>query len=130
MSDKPETRSDGQNRLMHKLIGVIAAQQLHLGQRLDAEDWKRLLIQAFRYDTKDDAELRDEWRKFGEMRLLPALNNNGFVAVGEQSRKFSPKLTSVFIEWLYAFGVEVGVKFPADAYYDAVPRRAMDRATA
>ena len=114
MSDKPETRSDGQNRLFHKQIGVIASQTTHYGQRLDAEDWKRLLLNAFKFDTRNDPDLRDEWAKFGEMKLIPALNNPGFVAVGESSRRLGVKLASAFVEWLYAYGSEVGVRFPAD----------------
>jgi len=119
---KPETRSDGQNRLFHKLIGVIAAQQTHCGQRLDPEDWKRLLLNAFRFETKADPDLMLEWAKFGDMKLIPALNNPGFVAVGESSRRLGVKLASAFVEWLYAYGAEAGVKFPADAYYDTVRR--------
>lgn len=112
-----EFRSPSLNSKFHSMLGVIAKQLTHHGQHLDAEDWKRLTIQAFRFETKDDPEFRDEWRKFGEMRLLPALNNNGFVAVGEQSRKFSNKLASGYVEWLYAFGTEQGVRFPAPERY-------------
>lgn len=130
MVSKPETRSDGQNRLFHKQIGVIAAQLRHHGQKLDSEDWKRLLLNAFKHETKNDPDLRDEWAKFGDMKLIPALNNPGFVAVGESSRRLGVKLASAFVEWLYAFGAEMDVKFPAEAYYDEVPRRVVDRATA
>lgn len=130
MSDKPETRSDGQNRLFHKQIGVIAKQLTHHGQKLDPEDWKRLLLNAFKWETKNDPDLRDEWAKFGDMKLIPALNNPGFVAVGESSRRLGVKLASAFVEWLYAFGAEMGVKFPAEAYYDTVPHRTIDKAAA
>jgi hypothetical protein len=111
---EPRTRSQEQNNLFHQQIGVIAAQTTHYGQRLDKDDWKRLLLNAFKFDTKNDPDLRDEWAKFGEMKLIPALNNPGFVAVGESSRRLGVKLASAFVEWLYAYGTEVGVKFPAD----------------
>lgn len=106
---KPETRRDGQNAHFHAQIADIAKQDQLYGKKLDAESWKRLLIDAFKHDTKDDADLKDEWAKFGEMQLLPALNHAGFVAVGEQSRTFTVKLASAFIEWLNAYAAERGV---------------------
>lgn len=93
----------------HALIGDIAANPpadalvLLSGKELDEESWKRLLIDAFKHDTKDDPELAQEWQKFGSLQLLPALNHAGFVAVGEQSRNFSRRLAREFIEWLIAF---------------------------
>lgn len=93
----------------HALIGEIAknpptaALVTLAGKVLDEDSWKRLLIDAFKHDTKDDPELRDHWRKMGSLQLLPALNHPGFVAVGEQSRDFSVKLASAFITWLMEF---------------------------
>lgn len=107
-----ETRRDNHNRHFHKLIGVIAEQDQVLGKALDAESWKRLLVDAFKHDTKDDDDLKAEWAKFGEIRLLPALNHPGFVMCGEQTRTFTIKLARAFIEWLYAFGAERGIRFP------------------
>lgn len=113
MEVREETRRDNHNRHFHKLIGHIADQDRLHGQKLDPESWKRLLIDAFKHETKDDPDLADEWAKFGELKLLPALNHVGFVAVGEQSRTFTIKLAKAFIEWLYAYGAERGVKYPA-----------------
>ena len=51
---EPETRRDNHNRHFHSLIGQIAQQ---LGERVpdlaDAEDAKRILISAFRIDTRN-----------------------------------------------------------------------------
>lgn len=100
-------RSREQEEKYHAIIGEIADQKTVRGKRLPPESWKRLLIDAFKHDTKADSELAAEWEKFGSgYQLLPALNHDGFVAVGEQSRKFSKKLASAFIEWLLAFQVE------------------------
>lgn len=99
-------KSREQEQHYHAMIGDIADQQKVYGKQLPAESWKRLLIDAFKHDTKDDPELKDEWEKFGSIELVPALNHDGFVMVGDQSRKFSKKLASAFIEWLYAFGAE------------------------
>lgn len=106
---KEETRRDGQNAHFHAIIADIAKQdQLH-GKKLDAESWKRLLIDAFKHETRDDPALSSEWEKFGELKLLPALNHAGFVAVGEQSRTFTVRLAAAFIEWLNAYAVERGI---------------------
>jgi len=114
--NEPKTRSPAQNRKFQPMVRDIAKQTTHHGQRLQEGDWLRLLLNAFRWETKDDPELRDDWARFGQMRLVPALNNPGFVAVGESSRDLTVKLASAFVEWLYAYGVEQGVRFTAPEY--------------
>ena len=109
LSFKAETRRDGQNAHFHAQIADIAKQDHLHGKKLPAESWKRLLIDAFKHETKDDPDLKPEWAAFGEMQLLPALNHVGFVAVGEQSRTFTVKLASAFIEWLNAYAAERGI---------------------
>jgi hypothetical protein len=98
-----DKKSREQEEKYHVIIGQIArAKTLH-GKRLPSESWKRLLIDAFKHETRNDPDLASEWARFGTIELLPALNHPGFVMVGEQSRKFSVKLASAFIEWLLAF---------------------------
>lgn len=117
---EPETRRDNHNRHFHSLIGQIAQQ---MGERVpdlaDAEDAKRILISAFRIDTRGDTDLAGEWAKFGDMRMGRGLRGE-VVLMGMQSRDFTIKLARAFIEWLYAFGVEHDVRFKAwdgeDAY--------------
>lgn len=99
------TKSREQEEKYHALIGEIAKTERLRGQKLGPESWKRLLIDAFKHDTKDDPDLKKEWEKFGEIQLMPALNHNGFVMVGDQSRKFTKKLAGAFITWLEAFRV-------------------------
>ena len=106
----PETRRDNHNRHFHSLIGQISA---HVGGDLaDAEDAKRILISAFRIDTRNDADLAREWAKFGDVRMGRGLRGE-VVLMGIQSRDFTIKLARAFIEWLYAFGAEQGVTFKA-----------------
>lgn len=114
---KPETRRDNHNRHFHSLIAQIAK---HVGGDLaEPEDAKRILISAFRIDTRDDADLAGEWAKFGDMRMGRGLHGE-VVLMGIQSRDFTIKLARAFITWLYAFGVEHDVRFKAwdgeDAY--------------
>lgn len=111
---KPPLKSREQEQHYHAMIGDIAKQVPFYGRLRDADSFvKRILINAFKHDTKDDPDFAQEWRDFGEMELVPAINNSGFVAVGEQSRKFSVKLAAGFISWLGAFGAEHEVKWTA-----------------
>lgn len=110
---EPETRRDNHNRHFHSLIGQIAQQ---MGERVpdlaDAEDAKRILISAFRIDTRNDSDLAGEWAKFGDVRMGRGLRGE-VVLMGIQSRDFTIKLARAFIAWLYAFGVEHDVRFKA-----------------
>ena len=107
---EPETRRENHNRHFHSLIGQIA-QQIG-GDLADAEDAKRILISAFRIDTRNDPDLMGEWAKFGDVRMGRGLRGE-VVLLGIQSRDFTIKLARAFITWLYAFGVEHGVRLKA-----------------
>lgn len=107
---EPETRRDNHNRHYHSLIAQIAKQ---LGGDLaEPEDAKRILISAFRIDTRNDPDLAGEWAKFGDIRMGRGLRGE-VVLMGMQSRDFTIKLARAFIEWLHAFGAEHGVAFKA-----------------
>ena len=89
---EPETRRDNHNRHFHSLIGQISQQ---LGATVpdlaDAEDAKRILISAFRIDTRNDSDLAGEWAKFGDIRMGRGLRGE-VVLMGIQSRDFTIKL--------------------------------------
>lgn len=106
----PENRRDNHNRHFHSLIGQIAK---HIkGDLEDPEDCKRILISAFRIDTRNDSDLKGEWERFGDVRMGRGLRGE-VVLLGIQSRDFTIKLARAFIEWLYAFGCEHDVQFKA-----------------
>lgn len=107
---EPETRRDNHNRHFHSLIAQISTQIG--GDLADAEDAKRILISAFRIDTRNDGDLAAEWAKFGDVRMGRGLRGE-VVLMGMQSRDFTIKLARAFIEWLYSFGALAGVKFKA-----------------
>lgn len=90
----------------HAMIGAIAAQVG--GDLADPADAKRILISAFHIDTR--RELADDWAKFGDLRMGRGLRGE-VVILGVQSREFTRRLASAFIDWLYAFGAEVGVVY-------------------
>ncbi|MDE1999127.1 MAG: recombination protein NinB [Burkholderiales bacterium] len=106
----PETRRDNHNRHFHSLIAQISEQVG--GDLADKEDAKRILISAFRIDTRDDSDLAGEWAKFGDMRMGRGLRGE-VVLMGMQSRDFTIRLARAFIQWLYALGAEQGVQFKA-----------------
>lgn len=107
---KPETRRVAQNAHFHSLIGQIAEQVG--GVLADPEDAKRILISAFKMDTINDVEFREDWAKFGDFRVGRGLRGET-VMLGMQSRDFTVKLAPAFIDWLGAFGAEHGVRFKA-----------------
>lgn len=112
---RPVRKSRNQEEHYHALIGDIARVYQHAGRKWDAEDMKRLLVDAFRRETKDDANLGQHWRAMGDMRLAPAIGADGFVMLGYQTRKFPKALASAFIEWLLAFCAENDVPMSAAA---------------
>ena len=105
-----ETRRSNHNRHFHSLIGQISAQIG--GDLADAEDAKRILISAFRIDTRNEPDLKEEWENFGDVRMGRGLRGE-VVLMGIQSRDFTIKLARAFIEWLYAFGADHDVQFKA-----------------
>lgn len=105
---RPECREERHSRHFHSQIRQIS-QQLG-GDLANVEDAKRILISAFRVDTLDDAQFRDEWVRLGEMRMGRGLRGE-VVMLGVQTKNFSDKLAKGFVEWLYAFGAEAGVTF-------------------
>ena len=107
-------KSRAQEERYHAMIGDIAKQLTHAGRSWSAEDMKRLLVDAFRNDTKDDPELAEEWKEMGHFRMAPSIGRDGFVVLGYPTKKFPKKLASAFIDWLFAFGAENGVSFIED----------------
>ncbi len=107
---EPENRRDNHNRHFHSLIGQISEQVG--GDLADVDDAKRILLSAFKIDTRDDDDLKQEWAKFGDMRMGRGLRGE-VVLMGNQTRSLTIKLARAFIEWLYAIGSEYNVTFKA-----------------
>lgn len=110
LSVRKESRKESQSAHFHSLIGQIAA---HVGGDLDyPEDAKRILISAFKHDTKYDPAFADDWARFGDLRVGRGLRGET-VLLGTQSKEFTVRLGAAFVEWLNAFGAECGVRFKA-----------------
>lgn len=101
---EPKRNSD-QSAKFHAQIDDIAAQYEIFGRKWNSEDMKRLLIDQFWRDTKDDEDLRALWDRV-QPRMAPSLDGSGVVQLGAQSRMFPKRLASAFIDWLAAFGDE------------------------
>ena len=103
-------KSRDQEEHYHALIGDISDQYVHYGRKFDPEDMKRLLVAAFKHETKDDEVnypgFKALWAQMGDLRIVPALTGDGFVTLGDQTRKFPRKLACGFINWLYSFMYE------------------------
>lgn len=86
------------------MFSDIAKKCEFMGQKWTAEDWKRLLVDSFaRVMVSHGTPLSQGGR------IVPALDGNGFVQLGIQTRRFRKKEASEFIEYLFAFGAEQGV---------------------
>ena len=93
-----------QNAKIHAQISDIAMQCRFMGKRFSVEDWKRLLIDAFARIKAAEGEPLKGWG-----RILPNLDNSGFVQLGVQSRDLKKAEASEFVEYLYAWGTENNV---------------------
>ena len=85
---KPETRSDSQNKLLHALIGEIAASHEWCGRKHDIETWKRLLVAAWTRARGESVE------------LLPALDGHGVDIVFRRTSKMSKAEVNELIEFI------------------------------
>lgn len=94
-----ETRTLEQNSAAHAILTDIMEQVTWKGQRFNLVTWKRLTQASF---------LRDQGE---QVEMIPALDGNGFDVIYEKSSKWGKKKFSAWIEWIYAFGAQNGVKF-------------------
>ena len=72
----------------------------------DLEDIKRLLIEAFANEMENIGTPLKQ-----KSSIVPSLDLKRTVQLGIQSRDFSVKEASNFIEYLYSYTVEIGIKF-------------------
>ena len=96
-----ETRSDAQNRLLHSRIGDVAKHCTWQGQRMDVEDWKRLLTAAW-------CRTRNEG-----VRIVPALDGQGFDVLYERTSKLSRRECADLSEYIMAWGTDKDVPWCA-----------------
>jgi hypothetical protein len=108
---KGKNKSRDQEMKYHAMIGDISRHYEHCGKKWDAEDMKRLLVDQFKRDTINDPVTAQFWKAMGHLEMVPALDGSGVVMLGVQTRRFPVELASIFIEWLFAFGAELGIEW-------------------
>lgn len=94
-----DKRSEDQSARFHAMCRDFAAQAKHFGRKFDTDAWKRLLVDSFR---------RFKHEQEGE--LVPSLDGNGFVLLGEQTRSMGVRRMAELIEFSQALANEMGVK--------------------
>lgn len=113
-------KTRAQERLVHSCFRDMARDCPMAGQQVDAETWKRVLLLAFYEETRTWPDLADDW-KGREPRMVPRLKGSGFVEVGIESRGFTKRLYSAFIEFVHATGAERGVRWSRTSLGRDVP---------
>lgn len=103
------SKSRDQERHYHALINEIAQQVKVYTSYYPAEVWKALLVDQFRVERE---QMGEPLRKSGQ--TVPAMDGSGrLITIRPSTRDFSVSEASAFIEFLYAQGVEMGVKWTA-----------------
>ena len=96
----PEQRSTQQNKLMHSIIGQIAAQAKIHGSRWTAESFKRFLIDQWAHENGESASVS---------KVMPSIDGLRVVQLGLQSRRFTKEQAVSFTEWLIYWANTNGV---------------------
>lgn len=99
---RQETRSSQQNRLLHAMLGDIAAQVEWAGKKRDTETWKRLLVASWCRARKEPVE------------LLPALDGVGVDIVFRRTSQLSRAECVELIEFISAWGAEHSIEWSVD----------------
>jgi hypothetical protein len=96
---KAAQRTLDQNSRMWAMLTDIATQVVWHGVKLAADDWKLVFLDALR-------------REIGsELRLVPNLDQTGFVNVGTSSSDLSKDEMTGLIDLMFKFGAEHKVQF-------------------
>jgi len=103
---REKTRSDEASAKFHAMCGDFAKSGIEwAGKRRTLAQWKVLLISGHAIATKEGAE------------MVPGLESE-FVNIREESSKMSVKRMASLIEYTYAAGSNLGVKFSAPEYME------------
>ena len=92
---KEPKRTLPQSDKMWAMLTEVREQVRHHGQMLSTNDWKLIFLDGLKR----------------EMRLVPNLENTGFVALNNSSSDLSVSEMSDLIELIYAWGAQHGVSF-------------------
>lgn len=94
---KPLTRTLEQNALLWAMLTDISQQLNWHGQKLSNQDWKHVFSAAL-----------------NQQRVVPNLENTGFVVLGQSTSKMTVAQMTEMIELMRAFAAQNGVIFKDD----------------
>lgn len=95
---KGPRRSTDQNSKMWAMLSDIARQLKWHGVTLTADDWKLMFLDALKR----------------EVRMVPNIDNNGFVNLGRSSSDLDKEEMSDLFELMNAFAANHGVTFSGE----------------
>lgn len=96
-------RSLDQNSKLHALLSDISEQKEWAGQKLDVEDWKRLMTAAWERANNRQA------------RMFPSLDGQGIDVVYRRTSRMAKAEMIDLIEYATAWAVQNGVLLHAEA---------------
>jgi hypothetical protein len=94
---KGPKRTHDQNGKLHAMLGDLAEQLVHYGQKLDVEDWKDVFMDELQRDHRQEA------------RFARGLYGAGIVPLGRSTSDLDTAEFSDLIALVYAFGDQHGV---------------------
>lgn len=109
------TKKRVQEEKYHAMIGDIARQQTFMDRKFDADDWKRLLVDAFATVMREQGT-----PLHNDGRVVPSLDFGRTVQLGVQTRDFYVAEAAQFIEFLMAWGIDKGVRWSAPRHMEEV----------
>jgi NinB protein len=103
---KPPGKNREQEERYHAMIGDIARQWEFMGQKWHPDDMKRILVDAF-----SEAMRQAGTPLHHDGRIIPSIDGRRVVQLGIQTSQFYKAEASNFIEYLFSFGAEVGIRW-------------------
>lgn len=101
------TRTLDQNAALHAALTDIARQIEWHGERMDVEDWKRLMCAAWARAERQS------------VTMVPALDGQGFDVLYRRTSRMTKKEVSSLLDYLHAWGTEQGVRWSDIPYREA-----------
>lgn len=96
---KGPKRTLPQNDRMWAMLTDLSLQLSWHGQRLAPDDWKLVMLDALRRETRE------------QLRIVPNTDGTGFVNLSTSSSDLSKDEMTSLIEIIFAFGAEHGVEW-------------------
>ncbi len=105
---RKKNRSLDQNAKFHAMCDDIAkARPEYAGIRMDADDWKALLVLSHATATKGEG---------GKLRLVPDLEGEGYIQLRESTARMPVARSSSLISYVSAWAAKQGIELKERAH--------------